>query len=68
MIDGVYYLENQDPTLSKEERIDYRENINNEIIELQKGNPEFLNQKLMTDVFEEQSKDRLGTSDDEKLD
>ena len=68
LIDGVYYLENQDPTLSKEERIDYRENINNEIIELQKGNPEFLNQKLMTDVFEEQSKDRLGTSDDEKLD
>ena len=67
-IDGVYYLENQDPTLSKEERIDYREDINNEIIELQKGNPEFLNQKLMTDVFEEQSKDRLGTSDDEKLD
>ncbi len=67
-IDGIYYLENQDPALSKEERIDYRENINDEIIELQKGNAEFLNQKLMTDVFSEQSKDRLGTSDDEKLD
>ena len=67
-IGGKYYLENQDPSLSEDERKDFRLDIDLEMSELQKGNPELLNQKIMTNVYKEKSKDRLGTSDDEKLD
>ena len=68
LIEGKWHLENQDPDLSGEERKDYRIDIEYEISELQKGNPEFLNKKLMTNVYKEEPKDRLGTTDDEKLD
>lgn len=67
-IDGKWYLENQDPGLSEDERKDFRLDVDLEMSELQKGNPEFLNRKIMTNVYKEKSKDRLGTSDDEKLD
>ena len=63
IIDDVYYLENQDPDLTADERKDFRLEIKYEMSELQQGNSEPLIEKLMSNVYKEKSKDRNNLSD-----
>ena len=65
---GEYILEPQKISQSDDERADFTIEIDKEIEELKKGNAAPLNRKIMVNVYKQKSIDRLGTSDDEKLD